>query len=113
MLRMQTILKGLVGVAVIWTVMSFLALEVAEAAEEKAPAKVITAKVVQACPEGRFIKVKTEEDKVLGFLRVVGADQKTVKALKPGEQVKLTIVVCPKTKKDTVTKVAKVTTETK
>lgn len=85
------------------------------AADEKPSEKVISGGVVKACPKGCYIKIKTDEGKELG-LPVKGKDaQATVKTLKTDDQVELTVVACAKGgcpkagKKDTVTKVEKVT----
>jgi len=114
---MQLVLRGLVGAVVIsavWAVMSVHAASAEAGTEAKPAGKEITCTVVKACPKGCFIKVKTEDDKVLGFLPVAGKTNKeTVKALKTGEKVVLTIVQCPKSGKDTVSKVAKVEADTK
>ena len=111
---MQLLLRGLVGAVVISAVWAVMSLHAAEAVKEETPAKEVTGTVVKACPKGCFIKIKAEDGTEVGMLPVAGdANKETVKALKAGEQVTLTIVQCPKTKKDTVSKVAKVEAETK
>jgi len=116
MLGKYTLQRVVLGAAVMTLALGVIALQAADEAattEEKAPSKEVAGTVVKACPSGCVIKVKTAEDEVVRF-SVAGKDAKeTVKALKAGEEVKLTVVACPKSKKDTVTAVAKVEAETK
>jgi len=114
MLGKQTLQRVLLGAAAITLACGVIALQAADEAattEEKAPAKELAGTVVKACPTGCTIKIKTAGDEVVRLPVAGEATKETVKALKTGEEVKLTIVTCPKTKKDTVSAVAKVEAE--
>jgi hypothetical protein len=104
----QLFVRVLVGAVVLSGTWGQRALQAGDeaAVKEPAAASTVTGTVVKACPKGMFVKVKTEKEEVM--LPVMGeATQTAVKALKEGESVQLTTVVCPKTKKVTVTKVEK------
>jgi len=60
--------------------------------------------VAMACPQGKFIKIRTE-DGAEKLFPVAEAAQEAVRQLKSGGKVTATYIQCPKTGKDTVTKV--------
>jgi ferric-dicitrate binding protein FerR (iron transport regulator) len=104
----QMFVRVLVGAVVLSGAWGQRALQAGEetAVKEPAAASTVTGTVVMACPKGMFIKVKTEKEE--SMFPVMGeATQTAVKALKAGDSVQLTTVVCPKTHKVTVTKVEK------
>ena len=105
---LQRVLLGTAAMTLACGVIALQAVEVATAVVEETQSKELTGTVVKACPAGCVIKIKTADDKVVGFTVAGKPAKEAVKALKKGEAVKLTIVKCPKTKKDTVSKVAKV-----
>ena len=97
---MRKLLAAMVAVAFVAAVAGTLQ------AEDKPVEKQVSGTVMMACPQGKFIKIKTEDSKELLF-PVAGDAQQTVKGLKTEEKVKLTYICCPKSGKDTVTKVEK------
>ena len=72
------------------------------------PATEVTGAVLVACPQGRYIRIKTEEGRNLDLLSVINQAQAVVKGLKKGDRVRLTCVRCPKTGATVVVKVEKV-----
>ena len=64
----------------------------------------VTGIVAMACPEGKQITIHTDDGQKLTF-PVMNEAGGAVKALKKGDKVKLTLFVCPKTKKSLVQKV--------